>query len=479
MSVPDAIVVGSGPNGLAAAVTLARAGVSVLVLEAQATIGGGVRSAPLTLPGFTHDVCSAIHPFAYASPFFRTLPLEQFGLSWIHAAAPLAHPFDGGSSFVLERSLDDTCAGLGEDGRAYAALMKTARKTWDALLMQRSARRALPYLVTAAPTAMKALRSISNFARRTFHSPTTRALFAGAAAHSMLPLEKAGTTAIALGLLTAAHAGGWPFPRGGAQNIADSLAAYLRSLGGRIQTSERVRDLRALLRHRAILLDITPRQLLAIAEPLLPHHYARALRRFRYGIAAFKADWALSDPVPWRSAEVRRAVTLHIGGSLEEIAAAERAPWAGTVSDHPFIIAAQHSLFDATRAPAGKHTLWAYCHVPFGSDIDMLDRVEAQIERFAPGFRDCILARSAMPPLVLEASNENLVGGDITGGMQDLWQTFIRPTRLYWKTPLHNVYLCSSSTPPGVGVHGMCGHLAARLCLHRNFGIRYSAVRTE
>ncbi len=476
MSDPDAIVVGSGPNGLSAAVTLARAGVSVLVLEAQPTIGGGVRSAALTLPGFTHDVCSGIHPFAYASPFFRTLPLEQFGLSWIHAPAPLGHPFDDGSSFVLERSLDDTCALLGEDACAYAALMRPAHKAWEALLMQRSPLRALPHLVTAAPTAVKALHSVSNFAKQTFRRPATRALFAGAAAHSMLPLEKAGTAAIALGLVTTAHAGGWPFPRGGAQKIADSLAACLRSLGGQIQTGERVHDLRDLMRHRAILLDITPRQLLAIAGSLLPDRYARALRRFRYGIAAFKVDWALSQPVPWRSAAIRRAVTLHIGGSLEEIASAERAPWAGIVSDHPFVIAAQHSLFDATRAPAGKHTLWGYCHVPFGSDIDMLDRVEAQIERFAPGFRDCVIARSVMPPRVLEANNANLVGGDITGGMQDLWQTFIRPTLLYWKTPLHNVYICSSSTPPGVGVHGMCGHLAARLALHRNFGIRRPAV---
>jgi len=469
MGKADAVVVGAGPNGLAAAITLARAGVSVVVLEAEATIGGGVRSAELTLPGFTHDICSSIHPFGYASPFFRSLPLEQFGLRWIEPPAPAGHPFEDGRVMVVEHSLEETCAALGQDGQAYASLLAPAREAWNALLAARTPLEAFPKILAAQKPARKALGSACKVATRSFARPETRALFAGMAGHSMLPLEKAGTAGVALGLLVTAHAGGWPFPQGGAQKLSDALAGYLRTLGGEIRTGCRVSDLRELVSHRAVLLDLTPRQIVAMAGALFPERYLRALRRYRYGIAAYKMDWALSDPVPWRSAELRRTATLHLGGSLEEIAAAERAAWNGSACERPFVLAAQHSLFDATRAPSGKHTLWGYCHVPSGSEVDMSERVEAQIERFAPGFRDCILARSVMTPRALESHNANLVGGDISGGVQDLWQSLIRPTLGYWKTPLSNVYICSSSTPPGVGVHGMCGYVAARLVLKKVF----------
>jgi phytoene dehydrogenase-like protein len=329
----------------------------------------------------------------------------------------------------------------------------------------------LPHTFAIQATVRQACRSAARIARRSFSGPDARAIFAGMAAHSLLPLEKAGTAGVALVLLASAHAGGWPFPRGGAQKISDALAAYFRSLGGTIETNRRVRDLRELLSCRAVLLDLTPRQVLAIGGPAFPEGYVRALREYRYGQAAFKIDWALSDPVPWRSEKVRRASTVHLGGTLEEIQSAERAPWNDSVSDRPFIIAAQHSLFDPTRAPKGKHTLWAYCHVPFGAQVSMVACMEAQIERFAPGFRDCILARSVLSPRMLESHNANLVGGDIGGGMQNIWQTLFRPTRRRWKTPLRNVYICSSSTPPGAGVHGMCGYFAARSALSDVFGV--------
>jgi phytoene dehydrogenase-like protein len=468
---PDAIIVGAGPNGLAAAITLARAGLSVLVLEAQSSLGGAARSAELTLPGFTHDICSAIHPFAYASPFFREMPLEKFGLEWIHSPAPLAHPLDGGRVVMLENSLTQMCEGLAEDGHAYRELLQPARDLLEAVLAGPSLVKVFARAFAAQFTLRKALHSAGKVAEHSFRREDARALFAGMAAHSMLPLEKAGTAGVALALLTAAHLGGWPFPRGGAQKISDALTAYLHSLGGRIETDHVVRDLRDLPPARAVLFDLTPRQVIAIAEASLPSGYVRRLRRFRYGIAAFKMDWALSDPVPWRSGELLRAATVHLGGTLDEIASAERAPWNGAISERPFAIVAQHSLFDGTRAPQGRHTLWAYCHVPRGCEQDMSPRIEAQIERFAPGFRDCVLARSVLPPLALEQLDENLIGGDITGGVQDLPQTLIRPTLRYWTTPLKNLYLCSSSTPPGVGVHGMCGHWAAKVALRRSFGI--------
>ena len=472
MATLDAVVVGSGPNGLAAAITLARAGLSVHILEAEPTIGGAARSLELTLPGFAHDIGSAIHPFAYASPFFRQLPLEQHGLSWIHSPAALAHPFVDAPPAFLEDSVEETARGLGADGGRYRALFAPASRAWRGLLLQKQFLPVARHAFTVARLGLASLRSAEAFIKNNFRGAKARALMAGSAAHSMLPLDKAATAAVALGLTISGHACGWPFPRGGAQKLSDALASYFQSLGGTVETGFRVTDLNQIPPARAILLDLTPGQVLAIARDQLPARYARLLSHYRYGMAAFKMDWALSDPVPWRSAELRRAATVHIGGTFEEIAASERAAWSGPPAERPFIICAQHTLFDASRAPTGKHTLWAYCHVPHASAVDMADRIERQIERFAPGFRDTILARSALPPSALERRNANLVGGDILGGMQDVWQVFMRPTFRYYSTPLPNVYICSASTPPGAGVHGMCGYFAARVALKKTFRLR-------
>ena len=398
--------------------------------------------------------------------------MSQFGLNWVHSPAVLAHPFSDGSSVVLETSLHQMAETLGEDGPRYESLLTPARDTWQAVSSNGVPSQLLSHVPAVIRLAGRALAPITRLAR-SFTRPETRGFLAGLAGHSAMPLEKRSTAGIAIALLAAAHSGGWPFPQGGAQKIADSLAAYFRSLGGKIETDHRVTDLRELLSARAVLLDLTPLQVAGISHGVFPEQYLHVLRNYRYGTGVFKMDWALSAPVPWRAEALRRAATLHLGGTLEEIAVAERAPWMRGASNRPFLIAAQHSLFDPTRAPEGRHTLWAYCHVPFGSKIDMTERMEAQIEHFAPGFRDCILARSALPPRTLEAHNSNLIGGDIMGGAQDLWQIFMRPTLRYWTTPLPQVYLCSASTPPGPGVHGMCGHWAARLALRFTFRIPY------
>jgi phytoene dehydrogenase-like protein len=470
---PDAIVVGSGPNGLAAAITLAQAGLRVHVVEAEQAIGGGARSAELTLPGFVHDYCSALHPIAYASPFFRRLPLHEHGLIWIHSPAALGHPFEDGRAIFLEHSVRDTAAQLGRDRARYSELFTRAARAWNSILEEQRLGAVVRHMATISRLGLAALRSAAGFVASNFVEDSTRALMAGMTAHSGLPLEKPGSAGIALALAAAGHSGGWPFPRGGAQKLADALASYLRFLGGTFETGLRIRNLRQLPPARAILLDLTPRQVLEVAGDQLPPAYSRIMARYKYGMAAFKLDWALSAPVPWRNSEMGRAATCHIGGSFEEIATAERVVWNGKVSQLPFLIAAQHTLFDPTRAPQGKHTLWAYCHVPNGWEGDMVERIERQIERFAPGFRDTILARSAMAPRALEAHNNNLVGGDFLGGVQDLPQLFVRPTLRYYTTPLSNVYICSASTPPGAGVHGMCGHLAARLALRRTFRLKY------
>jgi phytoene dehydrogenase-like protein len=466
MARADAIVVGSGPNGLAAAIVLARAGRHVTVYEAQATIGGGVRSAELTLPGFVHDICSAVHPFAVASPFFRSLPLADHGLRWTEPPSPLAHPFDEGTAAAIERSVGETASALGSDAAAYRALFGPIVHDWPRLESVILGPLRVPrHPFAAARFGLEALRSADALARRTFSDRDARALVAGISAHGMLPLEQRPTGGIALVLGAMAHVAGWPIPEGGAQRIADAMASYLRSLGGEIVVNAEVTSIDDLPPARAILCDLSPRPLLRIAGHRLPDGYRRQLERYRYGMGAFKVDWALDAPIPWRAAACSRSATVHVGGTLEEIAASERAAWSGTVSDRPFVLLAQPSLFDATRAPAGKHTAWAYCHVPHASTVDMLDRIEQQIERFAPGFRARVLARSVMTPADLERRNANLVGGDIASGVTDLRQLFARPTWRWYSTPVRGLYLCSAATPPGVGVHGMCGYWAAQRAL--------------
>jgi phytoene dehydrogenase-like protein len=466
----DAIVIGSGPNGLAAAITLARAGRSVLVYEAKETIGGGCRTAELTLPGFAHDVCSAIHPMGVASPFMRSLPLEHYGVEWIQPPAPLAHPFDDGSAAVLERSIEATGTWLGDDAAAYRRLMAPLVKQWKHLVGDTLG--PLPILprhpLVLARFGVQALRSIRGLAESRFQGERARALVAGIAAHAMLSLEQSVSAAFGLVLGMLGHAVGWPFPRGGSQRIADAMAAYLRALGGEILTSVEVESLDMLLPARAILCDVTPRQLLRIAHRQLPHGYQHQLQRYRYGPGVCKVDIALDGPIPWRAEACLRAGTVHVGGSLPEIAAAERAVWRGEHAERPYVLLAQQSLFDPTRAPAGKHTVWAYCHVPSGSPCDMSERIIAQIERFAPGFRERILAKHVYTAAQMERYNPNYIGGDINGGVQDLWQLFTRPTiRLTpYATPVKGLYLCSSSTPPGGAVHGLCGYFAAKAALH-------------
>jgi phytoene dehydrogenase-like protein len=466
----DAIVVGAGPNGLAAAITLARAGRSVLILEAAETVGGGVRSASLTLPGFVHDVCSSVYPLVAASPFFTALPLAKHGLELIDPPAPLAHPLDEGPPVLLERSMDATSAGLGGDASAYRSLMMPLVERHSKILDAVLGPLRLPrHPIAQARFARLALRSASALADRWFDAPRARALFAGLAAHALMPLERRPTAAFGLILGMLGHTVGWPLARGGAQHLADALAAIVRELGGEIRTRSPVTSLDELPPSRVVLLDVTPRQLVALAGSRLPAAYRRRLERYRYGPGIFKIDWALAEPIPWSAPECSRAGTIHVGGTFEEIAAAEAAVGEGRHADRPFVLVAQPSLFDRDRAPAGRHTAWAYCHVPNGSRVDMTDRIERQLERFAPGFCARILARHAMAPADLERHNANCVGGDINGGIQDLGQLFTRPVARVtpYSTPLPGLFLCSSSTPPGGGVHGMCGFWAAQAALRR------------
>jgi phytoene dehydrogenase-like protein len=463
----DAIVVGSGPNGLAAAITMAQQRKSVAVFEANETIGGGARSSELTLPGFVHDLCSAVYPLAIGSPFFRSLPLQRYGLEWVQPPAPLAHPFDDGSAIVLERSLEATASGLGVDAGPYNKLMGPAVAAWnglDADLLRPIHWPSHPWAF--ARFGFRAIQPARRLAEKQFHGGRARGLFAGLAAHSMLSLEHWASAGFGLVLGITAHALGWPIARGGAQKLSDALGSHLRDLGGEIFTGRRIAALDELPPARSILCDVTPRQLVQLSGARLATGYRAKLARYRYGMAAFKMDWALSAPVPWRAAECARAATVHLGGSLEEIAASEGAAWSGKHTDTPFVLLVQPSLFDPTRAPKGKHTLWAYCHIPQGSTVDMTAAIEKQIERFAPGFGHVILARHAMPPAELERRNANLVGGDINGGAADLSQLFLRPTARFYRTSAEGLYICSASTPPGGGVHGMCGHLAAKVALN-------------
>jgi phytoene dehydrogenase-like protein len=464
----DAVVVGAGPNGLAAAITLARAGCAVLVREAAPTAGGGCRSAELTLPGFVHDVCSAIHPLGVASPFFRTLPLAAHGLTWIEPPAAVAHPLDDGTAAVLERSFDATGATLGRDAAAWRALLAPLAADWQRLLAATLGPLRWPrHPLTLARFGLAAWLPARRLAAWRFRDEPARALFAGLAAHAIQPLERSPTAAFGLILGLLGHAVGWPLPRGGAQRIADALAGYLRVLGGEIVTGAPVETLAELPPARVVLCDVSPRQLLRLAGDHLPAGYRRQLARYRYGPGVFKVDWALDGPIPWRAAACARAGTVHAGGTLAEIAAAEAAVWRGQHPERPFVLVTQSSCFDPTRAPAGRHTAWAYCHVPHGSTVDMTARIEAQIERFAPGFRDRILARHTLDPAALERYNANYVGGDINCGVQDWGQLFTRPVRSLtpYATPVRGLYLCSSATPPGGGVHGMAGYWAASLAL--------------
>jgi len=465
----SAVVVGAGPNGLAAAIRLAQAGVHTTVYEARDSVGGGSRTQELTLPGFRHDVCSAVHPLAVGSPFLRTLPLADYGLEWIHPEFALAHPFDDGTAAVLSRSLEDTGVRLGEDANAYRRLFQPFVENWDALA------NAILGPILRMPTnpllmarfGLHARRSATALARSSFKTEKARALFMGLAAHANVPLTSPLTASFGVVLGSAAHAVGWPFPRGGSQSIANAMAGYLTELGGEVVTSRPIESLDRLGEQDAILFDLTPRQVLAIAGDRLSDGYRRKLARFRYGAGVFKVDYALDAPVPWSADECRRAGTLHLGGTMTEIVEAEAAVARGQAPARPYVLVAQQSLTDPSRAPDGRHTLWTYCHVPHGSTEDATDRIEAQIERFAPGFRQHILARHVMSPVELEAYNENYVGGDIAGGSHGGLQLFFRPTPSIspYRTSDPRVFMCSASTPPGAGVHGMCGFFAAQATL--------------
>jgi len=466
----DAVVVGSGPNGLAAAVALAQAGRSVLVLEARDRVGGGARSAELTLPGFLHDVCSAIHPLAVASPFLRTLPLRRHGLEWLEPPVPLAHPLDDGSAVLLQRSLPGTAAGLDGDAAAWIRLLEPLVADVDAILDDLLGPLRLPrHPLAIARFGWAAIRSATGLTRARFTEDRASALFGGLAAHSILRLDRPPSAAVGLMLALLGHAVGWPLPRGGSQRIADALAGYLGELGGEIRLDAPVASLADVPPARAILFDLTPRQILDIAGTELPAGYRRTLRHYRYGPGVFKVDWALDGPIPWTARHCGQAGTVHLGGTLPEVATAERAVAAGIHPTRPFVLLAQPSLFDAARAPAGRHTAWAYCHVPHGSRVDMTARIEAQVERFAPGFHERILARHVMDSAALEHYNPNDVGGDINGGLQDLRQLFSRPAPRWspYTTPNPRLFICSASTPPGGGVHGMCGYQAAQAVIAR------------
>ena len=474
---PDAIVVGAGPNGLAAAITLARAGRSVHVYEAASTIGGGTRTQELTLPGFRHDVCSTIVPLTLASPFFRSVDLGAHGVELVQPDAPVAHALDGGRAAVLERSVGATADALGaRDGGAWRRLFGPIVADADRLGLEllRPVVHVPRHPIALARFGLPALLSATGLAHLALHGEPARALFAGLAAHSMVDLHRPLSASFGLVLGLYAHATGWPMVLGGAAGITSALAAELRSLGGTIETDRRIADLRELPGARAILLDTTPRAALSIAGDRLPGRTRRIYERFRYGSGVFKVDWALDGPIPWRADGLHRAATVHLGGTIAEIAAAERQVARGGHPERPFVLCVQYAPWDLTRAPAGRTTAWAYCHVPSGSTVDMTARIEAQVERFAPGFRDRILARATRGPAEMEAENPNYPGGDINAGIEDIRQLIFRPGPLldpYW-TGAPGIYLCSSSTPPGGGVHGMSGFLAARSALRREWGRR-------
>jgi phytoene dehydrogenase-like protein len=466
----SANVIGSGPNGLAAAITLAQAGVSVTVYERNSTIGGACSTAEVTLPGFHHDLGSSVYPLGTCSPFFSTLPLEQYGLNWIEPDAPLAHPFDDGSALTLEYSIDATVARMpGRDVQAWRNLVGPAMRHWPEIVESVLAPLlSLPkYPLYMARFGLTALAPARHLAMTSFQGESMRALFAGLAAHSVLPLSQLGSSATGILLASAAHTTGWPIVAGGAQSLTNALAAYLHSLGGRVVTSTEIKHLAELPAADATFFDTSADAMASIAGDALTPGYKARLQKFKRGSGIFKLDWALSSPIPWKNPACARAGTVHLGGSLDEISRSEYAAFHGGETDKPFVLLVQPSLFDPSRAPAGKHTAWAYCHVPNGSSIDRTDLLERQVERFAPGFRDCILARRASCAADLHRWNPNLLGGDISGGAMTLPQLFFRPTSRLYRTSTPALFLCSSSTPPGGGVHGMPGHLAALAALKR------------
>jgi phytoene dehydrogenase-like protein len=463
-------VVGAGPNGLAAAIVLAQAGIQVDVFEAEPQAGGAARTLELTLPGFHHDFGSAVHPLAAGSPFFTSLPLADHGLQWIHSPAALAHPLDDDTAVTLERDFNHAESAFGADGKAWVRLMEPYARHWNEMAPEVLG--PIPPLFPRHPFLLarfgfRAIQPARALATRLFSSERTRALFAGLAAHSFLSLDEWLSAAFAMLLGAAAHAVGWPIPRGGAQSITNALVAYLSKLGGTVKTMTRVESVASLPDYQIKICDVTPRQLLRIADDCLSQRLERKLAKYRYGPGAFKVDYALQQPIPWKAPACLRAATVHLGGGMEEIAASEQAVRKGRCAERPFVLLAQPSLFDSTRAPSGRQTAWAYCHVPHGSEFDMLDRLENQIERFAPGFRECVLARQVFPPAKLERMDANLIGGDISGGEISLDQFLFRPTWRRYATSARDLYICSSSTPPGGGVHGMCGYHAAKVALSR------------
>ncbi len=470
----DAVVVGSGPNGLSAAVRLAQEHLRVLVLEAAPTIGGGTRTQELTEPGFLHDICSAVHPTAAGSPYLNSLPLEKYGLQWIQPDYPFAHPMENGEALVVSRSIADTAGRLPDDEKSYIRLYQKFVDEWPALAEDIFGTLRLPkHPFIMARFGWYGMFSAKLLGNSLFDHPKAKALFAGCAAHSILPMSKAFSASFGLVLGASAHAVGWPFAKGGSAAITHALAEHFKHLGGEIECNHRVESLRDIPPAQAILFDLTPHQITDIAEGKLPSGYHKNLRSYTYGPGVFKMDWALSEPVPWKNKQCRKAGTLHLGGTFEEIASSEEAIWKGDHHVSPFVLAAQPSVFDDSRAPAGKHTFWAYCHVPNGSEKDMTEAIENQIERYAPGFRDTIISKHTMHAMDFEQYNANYIGGDINGGAQFAKQLFGRPV-LRWnpyKIPGSGMYICSSSTPPGGGVHGMSGFHAAEIALKQEFEI--------
>ena len=468
-------MVGSGPNGLAAAIVLQQAGLSVLLIEGKETIGGGLRSSALTLPGYIHDICSAIHPFGAASPFFQSIPLQRFGYEAIFPKIAAAHPFDDGSAATLHHSVEETAASLGSDAVEYQRLMKPLLADWDKILPFVMKPGSFPsYPVAMAKFGLSGLQSVKTFVKKRFHNGHAQGLFAGMAAHSVMPLTNMATTAVALVFLLFGHTSGWPLARGGSQQMANALAAYFQELGGKIETGLYVNSLGQLPSSDAVLFDVTPRQLISIAGNKFSSLYKWQLKRFRYGSGIFKVDWALDAPIPFTAPECREAGTVHLGNSFDEIAEGEQLIASGKHSEKPFVLLTQSSVFDASRAPDGKHTAWAYCHVPPSSTIDMTTVIENQVERFAPGFKKLILARHTMNSVQMEAYNPNYIGGDIAGGAQDIGQLFTRPALRFspYSTSAKGIYICSASTSPGGGVHGMCGYHAAKKVLRDIFNLK-------